>query len=278
VKVWVHIITVGASSITNLLKEDRVLKSLKLNIKRLPELEKALLSGEVDRERLLQELIDFILKDPKKASAELHTCLDLLDEGYRRGRQQWVYLFHTDTEIGRLCAEALYRSLNKISHDKYDSRIACMEPREVRGLGNSSSFRDGLANLFEMIVNCIRTHKKKGDVIFVHATGGFKPESAIALLAANMPGLGAPVFYVHEHFKEVIRIPAIPLSLRSWEKFRGLMERIIEFTRLPRVQLVKQFGLNIVEEAIRIGWIEEDEGGEYLRATAMGRLLWKAIL
>ena len=56
------------------------------------------------------------------------------------------------------------------------------------------------------------------------------------------------------------------------------MERIIEFTRLPRVQLVKQFGLNIVEEAIRIGWIEEDEGGEYLRATAMGRLLWKVIL
>jgi len=93
-----------------------------------------------------------------------------------------------------------------------------------------------------------------------------------------MPDLGAPVFYVHEHFKEVIRIPAIPLSLRSWEKFRGLMERIIEFTRLPKAQLVKQFGLNIVEEAMRIGWIEESEDGEYLRATAMGRLLWKAIL
>ncbi len=49
--------------------------------------------------------------------------------------------------------------------------------------------------------------------MFVHATGG-RPETAIAILAANSPGMGAPVFYVHERFRKVIRIPAVTVRFR----------------------------------------------------------------
>jgi putative CRISPR-associated protein (TIGR02619 family) len=272
---WVHLITVGASMAQNALKRE-IPFLVDAGITGLRGLERGLHDGVIDFDELLEELFTLLCEAPKSMSAELNTSLDLLRSGFELRVNQLVYLFHTDTWIGRVCGETLFRFFEEVSRKDFDGLVACQRPIEVEGLGSHERFREGLANLLEMIADHIGGHKRAGDVVFVHATGGFKPESAMALLAANLPGLGAPVFYIHEHFREVVRIPAIPLSPRLLGVFEGLMSRVLQLPRVHRAQLDEEFGRDLVEEAIRLGWL--DERGEYVVATAMGRLLWRRLL
>lgn len=266
---WAHIILVGASIALNARREGII--SLDL-----PELEVALREGAESREGLLPQLLDFVSRDPKSASAELNTCLDLMFEGYWRGRQQWVYLLSSDTEVGRLCASVLQEYLRSLSSKEFNQRMMVYKPIEVEQLGSPDKFGDGLGNLFRIVVGYIRSHKRMGDVVFVHATGGFKPETAIAILAANSPGAGAPVFYVHEHFRKVVRIPAMPVKFRRWERFARLMDNLLAFGPASRLALEESFGREATNEAIRLGWADEKEG--YVHLTEMGKLLWKYFL
>lgn len=273
-KMWVHLVTVGASIAQNALKKGiPILKES--GISDLRRLEEELSEGAIDFEKFLGELLRLLLKDPRSMSAELNTSLDLLRSGFELRKSQLVYLFHTDTWVGRVCGEALYRFFEEVSKRDFNGLIVCQKPIEVKGLGSHEHFREGLANLLEAIAERISRHKKIGDAVFVHATGGFKPESAIALLAANLPGLGAPVFYIHEHFGEVVRIPAIPLSPRLRKAFEELMNRVLQIPRIRR-QLDEEYGRDLVEEAIRLGWLDQQE--DYVVATAMGKLLWSKLL
>ena len=162
-----------------------------------------------------------------------------------------------------------------MSRRDFNGRVACQEPVEVEGLGSPEKFREGLANLLEKIASHISAYKRVGDTVFVHATGGFKPESAMALLAANLPGLGAPVFYIHEHFGEVVRIPATPISPRMLRSFEDLMDRVLHLRRVPRTQLNGVFGSAAVDEAVRLGWLREENG--YVEPSAMGELVWRKL-
>jgi len=149
-------------------------------------------------------------------------------------------------------------------------------PIIIPSLGDPNRFNDGLANLFERIVEIISYHKGQGDSVFVHATGGFKPEAAIAVLAANMPATGAPVFYMHEHFNQLIRIPAMSITFRRWRMFPELLDHLMEVERMSREACIKTYGRRIVNEGIRLGWIEEEDG--FLKLTAFGKLLWRRMM
>ncbi|MGB9705626.1 MAG: putative CRISPR-associated protein, partial [Pyrobaculum sp.] len=48
----------------------------------------------------------------------------------------------------------------------------------------------------------------------VVATGGYKPESTFAVIAAYIAG-AVGVMYVHESFQEVVMLPMVPLQLRE---------------------------------------------------------------
>ena len=271
---WVHLITVGASIAQNALRMG--VGSLgELDVGDLGGLEEALGSGVLSLEELAEELFKVVLESPKAMSAELNTCLDVLREGFELRRVQLIYLFHTDTWIGRLCGGVLYRFFEEVSVRDFDGLVACQEPVEVEGLGDSRRFREGLANLLGLIAEYIASFKKMGDRVLIHATGGFKPESAMALLAANLPGLGAPVLYIHEYFREVVRIPAIPLSPRLERVFGGLMDRVLQVDRAYRGQLEREFGGDLVDEAIKLGWLIED--GEYIKPSRMGVLIWRRL-
>ena len=259
---------VGASIVVNAYKEGVIGLGLL-------QLETALAKGEEDREHLLSQLLGFVSKDPEKASAELNTCLGLMRDGYQRGKQQWAYLLSSDTEVGRLCGLVLRDYLEAFSRGELGGRMGIHEPIEVRHLGEQDKFGDGLGNLFKTIVDLIKQHKRRGDVTFIHATGGFKPETAIAMLAANSPEAGAPVFYVHEHFRKVIRIPAMPVRLRKWKEFSGLMSTLLGMGASGRRALEGKFGRGAVDEAIRLGWADEERG--YLRPTEMGKFLWRRV-
>lgn len=265
---WAHIILVGASIVQNAYRNGIIERGI-------PGLEEILKEGLKEKERLLNKLISFVSRDPKGASAEINTCLDLLLDGYERRKQQWVYLLSSDTEVGRLCARVLREYFTSLSRERLNGQMAVYDPIEVDGLGDPERFGDGLANLYSIIINHIKYHKRLGNIVFIHATGGFKPETAIALLAANSPRGGAPVFYIHEHFQRVIRIPAIPVKFRGRKGFEGLMSALVSMGKTRKQPLKESFGEDTVEEAIRLGWIDEER--EYLRPTKMGKLLWKRV-
>ncbi len=265
VKGSAHVVLVGASIVTNAQRAGLLRESL-------TELEENLLCGGADLEELAGVLLDFVAGNPKDASAELNTFLDLLSEEYGKGRQQWVYLLFSDTKIGELCSTVLKGYLVRLSAEKYGGRIS-VEALKVNGLGHPEGFTNGLATLFKTITSIIRQHKREGDSVFVHATGGFKPETAIAILAANSPGTGAPVFYVHEHFRRVIRIPAMPIRFRKWEQLTDLIGQLVVVGSAAREALEKKYGKKTVDHAIRLGWAEEKEGE--VRPTETGKVLWK---
>jgi len=265
---WAHIILVGASMITNAYKEGILQSSI-------PELEEELGKNDVLRENLSKVLLNYIDRDCKRASAELNTCIDLLMNGYLNGKQQLCYLLSSDTNVGKLCNDVLATYLRKLASEKLDGRLAVLNPMIIPFLGDSKKFNDGLANLFEKIVEIISYHKRQGDAVFVHATGGFKPETAIAILAANMPMTGAPTFYVHEHFNQLIRIPAMPITFRKWKKFSEMINHLLKVGRLGKEACIRTYGKRTVSEGIRLGWVEEEYG--FLRLTTFGRLLWRRM-
>lgn len=262
---WAHLVLVGASIAANAFRDGLVSYDVH-------GLEKYLHRGEDLRKDLVDILLGYVENDCRRASAELNTCIDLIIEGYRSGRQQWCYLFSSDTEVGRLCSEVLAGFLKKFSSEKLDGRLAVLNPIIISLLGDPRKFNDGLANLFQKIVETISYHKKLGDSVFVHATGGFKPETAIAILAANMPMSGAPTFYVHEHFNQLVRIPAMPITFRMWRKFSDIMNYLLKFEKVDKEKCFNLYGRRAVIEAVKLGWVEEEDG--FLKLTSFGRLLW----
>ncbi len=265
---WVHIVLVGASTIANAIRE-RVLGV------ELRDVEEALRDGRLNPEETRAKLVEFISRDYRSASAELNTCMGLILEGFTRGVQQWVYLLASDTEVGRVCSASLAEFLTEFSRENLNGMLSVIDPIIVEHLGSQERFNDGLANLFSKIVEIIAGHKGKGDMVFLHATGGFKPEIAIAVLAANSPMGGVPTFYLHEHFREVIRIPALPLTFRRSAKFENLMKRIIMAESVNKRRYEQTYGKQAVRRAIELGWIREEDG--MLKATEIGRLLWKIL-
>ena len=236
---------------------------------------RGLREGRVRRGDLFGDILRFVSSDPRGASAELNTCMDLMVDGYRRGLQQWAYLLHSDSRVGELCAEVLKEFLENFSRERLDGRLSILKPRKIAYLGGPDRFGDGLAGLFEAITSIISYHKAQGDRAFVHATGGYKPEAAIAVLAANSPMCGAPVFYIHEHFNKVVRIPAMPLSFKPWRRFSDMMDYLLDLGEVNRRGLEERFGKEAVEEAIRLGWIQGVDG--YVILSEMGRLLWRRL-
>jgi putative CRISPR-associated protein (TIGR02619 family) len=265
---WAHIVLVGASIISNAFRDGVISDSI-------PHLEEKLKNNSELWRDMLERLLSFLERDCKKASAELNTCIDLIIEGYNNGKQQWCHLLSSETNVGRLCSEVLARYLRDISRRRLDGRLAVVEPITIPCLGNPERFNDGLANLFEKVIEIISYHKNKGDMVFVHATGGYKPETAIAILAANSPGAGAPTFYIHEHFNQLIRIPALPITFRRWKKLSNIIDSLIDVDKVNREQYVKIFSRRAVREAVRLGWIIEEDN--LLKLTPFGRLLWRKM-
>lgn len=258
---WAHIITVGASLANNCLRElNWNSEELKKKLSEKPE-------------EVKQTFLEKVKADPKGKSAELNTCLDLLEEGHWRGRTQKVYLFHSDTPEGELCASVLAEYLNSISKDKFSGRLT-VETVRIEKLGDQERFSEGLANLLDCFLKTIKSEKEKGATVLVHATGGYKPETAIAVLASNLPGMGAPVFYIHEGFRKRVRIPAFPVRPRQIRTFATFMD---EMCRVKEMSLERAKKFRRFQEAERMGWVETDEERERVRVTEMGGLIWEKL-
>ncbi len=195
----VHIISVGTSVLRNYAREEGAEELLELEkgSKRLEEL-------NVD----IDGLLNFIDKDPRKASAELNAFLGAIEEC----PADKVVLLCTDTEAGELSCYVLKRYLELKGYS--------VSAYVIQELGRSETFYEGLVNMmcaFPKIVN-----KEVGDErMCVNPTGGFKPESAVLYMLSLTDKRTDAVYYVHEAFREVVFLPIFPVIKTPLELFEA---------------------------------------------------------
>ena len=187
---------------------------------------------------------------PEKASAETNSLKRLLQEGDR------IIFIHSDTEEGRLCADAL-KSFYQKNHS--------VETKGVDRLNyTDSEFKMvGLRSFVTKLIEQIRNEQKASREVIINATGGFKAEIAYATLVGLL--FNVPVYYIHEAFQDIIEMPPTPIA---WDyslidEYEEFFEWIDEQPR--KTDEVEQQLERLPErDRIRMLLIDEPDGNTYL--------------
>jgi len=257
---YVHIVTVGASLASNY-EIDR-------NKKRVPEAEIEKRLGEMPEARKAQYTKDLIryIQDKEvkekitEASAELNALNRYLSE------ISLAYLIHTDTNLGRCCAQALKTHLT-------GKAIQVAEPIEIQGLHSAETFQKGLANLVRQTAQILDHHRKN---VRICATGGFKPEVAIASILGFIAR--APVYYIHESFRQEVHLPALPIDWRyEVKKYGKAIKTILAAAEegIEKTHFIEKFGRETAEELTK-NWLIEEKENRYV-STDVSRAILEAI-
>jgi len=72
---------------------------------------------------------------------------------------------------------------------------------------------------------------------------------------------------------ELVRIPAMPVKFRRWRALENLMNHVLTIKTVRRTVLEQSFKSEIIDHAIRLGWIDYKDG--YIQPTPMGKILWR---
>ena len=136
-----------------------------------------------------------------KASAETNTlqAIGVQDSDH-------LLFLHSDTPEGRFCSERLQHF--------YANVVKCRDVsgRSLTALGyaHASFSQKGLKVLVQEAIKAVNQARKQAlDPVFC-ATGGFKVEIAFLNLLGAL--LEVEVYYIHEQFREIVRLPRLPLD------------------------------------------------------------------
>src|SRR5579884_1373039 len=138
--------------------------------------------------------------DPVTASAETNTLRAVgLDPSDR------VRLLHSDTPEGLFCSQRLLAYLRA-------GRCREADERKLTALSyHQGSFAQrGLRSLVDEAISAVRRAHDAGLEPLLCATGGFKAEIAFLNLLGAL--LKVEVCYIHEQFREIVRLPRLPLA------------------------------------------------------------------
>lgn len=150
------------------------------------------------------DLVNFLklIRNDREASAETNSLSRIL---YRlKNEENKLFFLHSETEEGRICAEAL--------KEYYLGKGYQAEGVEIKHLSYREShfkFR-GLRSLVSKLVEILLAAKKRGETVYINATGGFKAEVAYATLVGVL--FDVRVYYIHEAFQDIIEMPPVPLD------------------------------------------------------------------
>jgi putative CRISPR-associated protein (TIGR02619 family) len=138
--------------------------------------------------------------DPVTASAETNTL-----RAVGLGADDRVRLLHSDTPEGQFCSQRLLTYLRA-------GRCREADERKLSALSyHQGSFAQrGLRSLVDEAITAIRRANDERLEPVLCATGGFKAEIAFLNLLGAL--LHVEVCYIHEQFREVVRLPRLPLG------------------------------------------------------------------
>ena len=256
---YVHIVTVGVSLASNFEKEK--------SGKRVPEEEietKLAQMTTAEKTQYVKRLLKYAQDkyqtgEIAEASAELNALTRYLKE------MSIAYLLHTDTNLGECCAKALKQYL-----ENQGPKVA--EPIQITGLHSPETFQKGLAHLVHETANILENHKN----VRICATGGFKPEIAIASVLGFIAQ--APVYYIHETFKRQIQLPALPIDWKHpIQKYQKALKALTTAGErgIEKTKFIQAFGQEN-RDAFLNNWLIEEQENRYT-ATEISLAILKAM-
>jgi len=201
----VHIVTVGTSVLRN--AQGLVSEKCRDEIRRLLSSTEGGEAGSLSP-RCREEVKEALPRNPYSMSAELNAMKNFLEKNSPREknslRRLSIVLYATDTVPGQVAAGILKEYLSSVMPN------ARIMKKTVQNLGKN--FWDGIVHLMREIITDVKRFKSKHATIYINATGGFKPETAAAIIAASLAGAHA-VYYIHERMRQPVWIPLIPLRV-----------------------------------------------------------------
>ena len=146
------------------------------------------------------EILEYLNRAPRAASAETNALDRLLEEGDR------AVLLYSQTSEGKRCAELIQTHIQ---------RTYRCETEEVQGLSYAERgfVQYGLKNFVQALAKYIRAAKRDGLEPIINATGGFKAEIAYATAVGLV--FKTPVKYIHEKFGDIVTLPVTPFGWDS---------------------------------------------------------------
>ena len=193
-----HIINVGASIITNYQKIKEDFKNIKLS-------DNFFWQNILDNPILMNDIYEFIKKEPKKNSAELNTFLRKIEntENFIE-----VYFVGTKTPVNEICVRILERYIKDLGFSVYISKEFHGYFLEIsKGEDRAKEFVKDALNMLDHLIRLAQMKKKEGYKVLFNPTGGFKAHVIICALAGFITQ--SVVYYLNEEFQEVITFPPL---------------------------------------------------------------------
>lgn len=263
-KNYVHIVTVGASLLSNALREDERVRNLLGETGSMRNVEAALRNGVIEKERLIDALVSYIASKGSTASAELNS----MSEHLSSKKVSVVYLLHTDTMVGEVCGTALERHLRGMG--------ISVERIRVEGFRSEAEFRErGLQNLLLRAHELVKKHE--GDVVMLNATGGFKPEGTVLSILAFL--MGRPVYYRHEDFMTTVFIPPLPIEWKEEvldRKYRSPLMDLLREGSMDAAEFERKYGAEVKEKMLEDFMLIRERDGR-VELTELGRLIYRVV-
>ncbi|MEM4160848.1 MAG: putative CRISPR-associated protein, partial [Thermoplasmata archaeon] len=220
---------VGTSIITNFCKalpKDEEIEKYK--VKEWPTLPPSHSLQEVIKEistkkshSVYNHIYKFLKDNPERASAELNALLSY--EKIRGKVPKKIYLLITDTGTGILCGTLLQDYLRENNYE-------VMPPKVMKGFGiDHTLFDTALASLMHEILSIASVEATYKSKIILNATGGFKPETCFAVIAALLSQKIDVIYYIHESFRTLVFLPTPPLELPP-----PLKQKLLKLDNYPK--------------------------------------------
>lgn len=193
-----------------------------------------------DRE-LVNSLLEFISLNPRGSCAELAGVLEIygdLKTRYGRVDRVAVTLYSTSSCTSYLASRVIAEYL--------ESQSVEVVVRVVESIRSEEEFDEGLASLVDAVAEDVSEYTKRGYRIYVNATPGFKPEATFLVIAAILLGVKS-IYYIHEAFKKVVKLPTIPVQVE--ESYLRLLKELV---REGEVELTHAYSImGLTEDYIR---------------------------
>ncbi len=199
--------------------------------------------------------------DAVKASAETNTLRAIEAQA-----SDHLLFLHSDTPEGRFCSERLQHF--------YAEVVKCRDiaGRSLTALGyaHPSFSQKGLKILVQEAIEAVKQARNKTLQPVFCATGGFKAEIAFLNLLGAL--LEVEVYYIHEQFREIVRLPRLPLGWNTeWVLQRQKFFEWIDEEPRPSAEVASRLRADPELQPL-----VEDAGDGYSFLNAAGDLLFRA--
>jgi len=239
----IHIVSVGASIITNFNKENIKRENPVIFIPRLDE-DNKFENIWTDKSKF-NRILDYATSNPYIASAELNALKDFIEDK----DVDEVHLIVTDTLVGKITSEIIKKVLT-------DKNIICSS-KIIPGYYKESALNEeeaeekfikGLSDLRDSLIQYIKDKKINNPdcEILINATGGFKPEILILMLVGSLTN--CKVYYIHEFFKKILFLPPIFLPYLN----NGISLALTEIYNLPQKRISGENSCNDFESKYKL--------------------------